>query len=136
MPTVVESVKSQSAWAPPATRPLDEAVWQAWVAKGRAQDRRSRALGIKAVKWASIAGLLAAGIGVMSAATLAADLSHYRGFRFGADLPTVAKHADANPSEAKVTHRRPALIQELEWRPQRLGSSSQTEPVKGVVFSF
>jgi hypothetical protein len=40
--------------------PLDEAVWQAWVAKGRVQERRSRAARIKAVKWASIAGLLGA----------------------------------------------------------------------------
>ena len=40
--------------------PLDEAVWQAWVAKGRVQERRSRAARIKAVKWASTAGLLGA----------------------------------------------------------------------------
>ena len=33
-------------------------MWEAWVAKGRAQDRRSRATHIKAVKWASIATLL------------------------------------------------------------------------------
>ena len=56
----VEAEKSKSAWASPATRPLDEAVWQAWVAKGRAQDRKSTAARIKAVKWASIAALLAA----------------------------------------------------------------------------
>lgn len=43
-----------------ASAPLDEAVWQAWVAKGRAQERRSDAAGSKAVKWASIAGLLVA----------------------------------------------------------------------------
>lgn len=55
MPTVDESEKSQCAWAP-----LDEAVWQAWVAKGRAQDLRSSAVRIKALKWASIVGLLAA----------------------------------------------------------------------------
>jgi hypothetical protein len=60
MPTFAEPEESQSAWAPPAARPLDEAVWQAWVAKGRAQDRRSGAARIKAVKWDSIAGLLAA----------------------------------------------------------------------------
>jgi hypothetical protein len=62
MLTVVESVKSQSAWAPPATRPLDEAVWQAWVAKGRAQERRSAAAQIRAVKWVSITALLAAAV--------------------------------------------------------------------------
>ena len=74
--------------------------------------------------------------GAMSAATWAADLSQYRGFRFGANLSTVTKHAGANSSQAKVIHRRPALIQELEWRPQPLGSSSQPEPVKEVIFSF
>ena len=74
--------------------------------------------------------------GVMPAATLAGDLSKYRNFQLGTDLSTVAKQAGANPSQAKVIHRRPALIQELEWRPQPLGSSSQTEPAKEVVFSF
>jgi hypothetical protein len=60
MSTSVELLGPLEAWAPPAARPLDDAVWQAWIAKGRAQDRRSRAVRIKAVKWASIAALLAA----------------------------------------------------------------------------
>src|SRR6266496_2171643 len=60
MPAFVESEELQNAWVPPAARPLDEAVWQAWVAKGRAQDQRSSAWRTKAMKWASIAGLLAA----------------------------------------------------------------------------
>jgi hypothetical protein len=60
MPTVVESVKSPSAWAPPAARPLDEAVWRAWVERGRTQDRRTTAAQVKAVKWTSITALLAA----------------------------------------------------------------------------
>lgn len=72
----------------------------------------------------------------MSAATLTGDLSKYRNFQFGTDLSTVVKQAGANPSQVKVIHRRPALIQELEWRPQPLGASSQTEPAKEVVFSF
>ena len=76
------------------------------------------------------------GFGVMSAVTLAGDLSKYRSFQLGTDLLTVAKQAGANPSQAKVIHRRPALIQELEWRPQPLGSSSPTEAAKDVVFSF
>src|SRR5207302_4284779 len=36
----------------------------------------------------------------------------------------------------KVIHRRPALIQELTWQPQPLGSSSSTDSVQEVVFSF
>lgn len=74
--------------------------------------------------------------GMMSAATLAGDLSKYRDFQLGTDLPTVAKQTGVNPSQAKTIHLRPALIQELEWRPQAFGSSSKTEPAQAVVFSF
>jgi hypothetical protein len=44
---------------PPVSRPLDEAVWQRWVAKGRMQDRRESAARIGAVKWVSLAALVA-----------------------------------------------------------------------------
>ena len=74
--------------------------------------------------------------GMMSATAWAADLSKYRNFQLGADVPTIAAQVGASPSEAKVVYRRPALIQELEWRPQPLGSSSQTESANEVVFSF
>lgn len=74
--------------------------------------------------------------GMLSATAWAADLSKYRSFPFGADLPTIARQVGASPSEAKVVHRRPALIQELDWRPQPLGPSSRTESVNDVVFSF
>ena len=60
MPAFVKPMESPKAAAAPAARPLDEAVWQAWVAKGRAQDQRSSAARTKAMKWASAAGLLAA----------------------------------------------------------------------------
>lgn len=74
--------------------------------------------------------------GVMSAAAFAGDLSKYRNFEFGTDLSTVAGQTGANPSQAKVIHRRPALIQELEWHTQPLGASSQPEAASEVVFSF
>ncbi len=61
MPAFV-ATEELSVWASPAARPLDEAVWQAWVTRGRAHDRRSSALQISAVKWASIAALLAAAV--------------------------------------------------------------------------
>ena len=36
-----------------------------------------------------------------------------------------------------MIHQRPAVIQELEWRPSRsIGSSPQGDPVKEVLFSF
>jgi hypothetical protein len=74
--------------------------------------------------------------GVMSAADLTGDLSKYREFQLGANLATVAKQAGASPSQAKVIHSRPALIQELDWRPQPLGPSAQSEAANNVVFSF
>ena len=70
------------------------------------------------------------------ASASAQDLSRYRSFQFGEDLTAVAKQAGIDPSEAKLLHSRPALMQELTWRPQPLGSSTRTEPVKEVVFSF
>jgi len=56
--------------------------------------------------------------------------------QLGADLPTIAKLTGMSTPEAKDIHRRPALIQELTWRPQPLGFSSKTEPVQEVIFSF
>jgi hypothetical protein len=65
------------------------------------------------------------------------DLSRYRQFQLGMDLLAVAKRADVKPSEARVIHQRPAVIQELEWRPQdSLGSSPAADPVKEILFSF
>ena len=65
------------------------------------------------------------------------DLSRYREFRFGMDLLAVAKQAEMQPSEARVIHQRPAVIQELEWRPQRsLAYSPKADPVQEVLFSF
>jgi hypothetical protein len=72
----------------------------------------------------------------MSAATLTGDLSKYRDFQLGTDLSTVANQASTSPTQAKVVQSRPALLQELEWRPLPLGWSDKTEAVQGVVFSF
>jgi hypothetical protein len=67
----------------------------------------------------------------------AQDLSKYREFQLGMNLPAVAKQADMKPSDANVIYQRPAVIQELEWRPQSSSSSSaQADPVKEILFSF
>lgn len=60
MSTSVELPGSLEAWVPPLSKPLDPAVWDAWVAKGRAEDRRSCAARIEVVTWISMAGLLIA----------------------------------------------------------------------------
>jgi hypothetical protein len=67
----------------------------------------------------------------------ARDLSKYREFQLGMNVLAVTKQAGMKPSEARATHQRPALIQELEWRPQdSLGPSPVTDPMKEVLFSF
>ena len=80
--------------------------------------------------------LVSLAFGVLSAATLPGDLSKYRNFQLGTDLSTVLKQAEASPSQVTVVHRRPALIQELEWRPRPLGPSSNPEPARVVILSF
>ena len=47
--------------APSEGKPLEEAVWQAWLRKGRAQEERRGAARIASVKWLAIVLLLASG---------------------------------------------------------------------------
>jgi hypothetical protein len=59
MSDAVRVKKPAAKWEAPAVKPLDEAVWKAWIARGRARDRQDRETGIKALKWGSIVALLA-----------------------------------------------------------------------------
>jgi hypothetical protein len=66
-----------------------------------------------------------------------ADLSTYRGYQLGMTLKAAVSHSGMDPSEVTVMHKRPALIQELLWRPSRfVGASSDKDPVDQVDFSF
>src|SRR2546425_5794317 len=65
--------------------------------------------------------------------------SRYRDFQLGSDLPSVAALANVAASEAKTIHQRPAVIQELEWRPRYFvtgSTATQNDPVQQIVFSF
>src|ERR1051325_1965448 len=65
------------------------------------------------------------------------DLSNYRKFSFGTTLASVSIQLDHSSAEAEVIHQQPALIQELTWRQQQpYGSSTATEPVEKILFSF
>jgi hypothetical protein len=65
------------------------------------------------------------------------DFSRYREFQFGMDLAAVAKLTGMESSEAKVIHRRPAVIQELKWLPVLSRSSSpRADAVRDILFSF
>ncbi len=68
MSSAVVVERMPGGWQTPEARPLDEALWQAWLAKGRDQERRSRLVANQAVRWGSmIALLVAAAIGAQLA---------------------------------------------------------------------
>ena len=66
----------------------------------------------------------------------AEDLSKYRDFQLGSDLPAVTSRIGGTPSQPKLIHSRPALIQEVDWSPRSLGPLPKPESVEGVTFSF
>src|SRR4030095_4318797 len=53
-------------------------------------------------------------------------------------LLSAAQQTGMKPSEARTIHQRPALIQELEWRPQHVvgDPSLKTDPVRELLLSF
>jgi len=70
--------------------------------------------------------------------TSAQDLSRYREIAFGSSLSTVVAMTGTKTADAKVVHQRPALIQELAWRPQYAVSRSvgRSEAAREVTFRF
>jgi hypothetical protein len=65
--------------------------------------------------------------------------AQYRDFQLGGDLASVAALAGIDRSTAKLIHERPALMQDLEWRPTHWMSDSsvtQSDPIQQVTFSF
>jgi hypothetical protein len=66
-------------------------------------------------------------------------LSRYRNFDLGSSLASVSTLAGVAPSEARVIHRRPAVLQDLEWRLSHwVGgtTTASTDPVELIRFSF
>jgi hypothetical protein len=66
-------------------------------------------------------------------------LSSYRGFELGSDVASVSALSGAPTADAKTIHERPALLQELEWRPSRwiAGSAEpSTDAVERITFGF
>jgi hypothetical protein len=57
----------------------------------------------------------------------------------GSNLASVSALTGVDPAEAKTIHRRPAVLQDLEWRPSRWVAGSQAssvDPVEQIRFSF
>jgi hypothetical protein len=64
---------------------------------------------------------------------LAADLSTYRQFHLGMDIPTAAQRSGLIAHDSKLVSRRPALIETLEWQPQR---STPPSSIENVALTF
>jgi hypothetical protein len=80
------------------------------------------------------AGRMLAFAALSASALLGADLSSYRGFQLGMNVFEAQKKAGGIASPITVVHRRPALMQQLEWRPDYVPSVS--ESVKEAFLSF
>jgi hypothetical protein len=82
---------------------------------------------------------IALGFALLAQVAYAQDRSSYRDFRLGGELSSIASVAKVPASGAKTIHQRPALIQELDWRPRYMmtGSASpQNDAVQRIVFTF
>jgi hypothetical protein len=81
---------------------------------------------------------LCASMLLLSAQLDAQDGMHYREFQLGSDVASVAKLTGTASSDVKLIHQRPAVMQDLEWRPRYYsrGVSPQTDPVELIVFRF
>ena len=68
----------------------------------------------------------------------AADLSTYREFKIGTSTADVIARTSAAEREVKTLHERPALLQEMSWRPRyAIGrTSTDRDSVATIVFSF
>jgi len=62
----------------------------------------------------------------------------YRDYQLGSNVASIVKLTGSSPSGAKTIHTRPALMQDLEWRPRYYtgGESPVTDPVNLMLFRF
>jgi hypothetical protein len=64
--------------------------------------------------------------------------SSYRGITLGDSVQVVVDQLKAVPSDVKVVHARPTLVQQLSWRPRQFvsGVSIQPDPVAEMILTF
>ena len=84
-------------------------------------------LTLRVLATAASAALLLA----ISPTAQAVDLVGYRGLRLGMTLVAAGNVPGTVPGEATVIHKRPALLQELRWRPGSTTSDSVQEALLG-----
>lgn len=95
--------------------------------------RKDRSEGIRAALLAIPLSCVALGVATVHAA----DFSTYRGMQFSMSLSSVATQSGTSPTEARTVHRRPALIQEMNYRYGSLSASlTQADPIRDAVCWF
>ena len=82
-------------------------------------------------------GVSAACIVLAVCTVSAAELTRYREFELGASVATVTA-VTQNAARVTTVHSRPALLQQLEWRPRYMAGPPQPDrdSIGEVVFSF
>jgi hypothetical protein len=93
----------------------------------------------RTMRYASTLACCALGIVCSTHALEGQSFSRYRNFDLGSNVAAVSTAAGIAPTEAKTLHQRPAVLQELEWRPSpwvAKSSARSSDPVVRVVFSF
>lgn len=80
----------------------------------------------------------AIGCVLWAAAGQAADLTSYGEFRLGSSVAVVSTAIGAERSDIKVVHQRPAVIQELMWRPKGDLRAPAADPghAERILFRF
>src|SRR5688572_32310992 len=79
-----------------------------------------------------------AAVVLFSQSAASQDLSRYRDVAFGTSVASVTATLGSRVDTVKVIHQRPALIQELTWRPQYALSlpAGRIEAAQDVTFRF
>jgi hypothetical protein len=83
--------------------------------------------------------MVACGIVCLTGEVDGQSLSQYRNFALGSNVASVSALAGVDPAEAKTIHQRPAVLQDLQWRPSRWvagSNASSLDPVEQILFSF
>jgi len=86
----------------------------------------------------AVLGTLVVLLAMTTVVVSAVDLDQYRDFRLGSSAALVGKAAGTTQvGDLQTLHARPALIQELQWRPPyRPEQGAGLDPVRDVVFRF
>jgi len=64
------------------------------------------------------------------------ELSKYRGFQLGSTRDSVLATIGMKPSDVRIMHTQPAVLEELEWTPQRSSVQTIGESLRQIRFSF